>query len=499
VLSAGFNYNTANNCRTADQIAAEWVRASIQGLGRWRPGLDFVLISNPSSGIQYAWLTPNGKWPYNIPVQQYSDGGNATPPTPGTEQIFTDINGKQYQLPADLDGDHWSDGQAYCDKTGKCGELQLLLSLQAMDVRTAWSLENSKYMVPFVNGVLQTSGTPNPNYDPTLPEFPWFWQFQAGDLYGDIQGKLPTFNTQYPPSTTPNACANGSGLNCNQVMAHSMTFDHISNVKNQHTATCNGGDYRYHCYNVGGITQAQIPTLISQIQGTFATQAFSAMINITTEPSQKYSGQTTICFDPDGGGGDGSTGAGSGSGATCSDGSMPITYTDNDLGACCSVLTPGADGGSTTTNGIWMRHPTVKTNLICRLSDIALNVPTAYADSTASGGSYSAANVPKWYGPGSGWVAADNNTGHYWQVDLGSVQSIHAMMLQLPNAGLAYTYSITASPDNVNWSSYPVRGQNTPNLQFQDTNIVASTRYVRVQFTGLPSGYPAGLMSAWIY
>jgi len=145
-----------------------------------------------------------------------------------------------------------------------------------------------------------------------------------------------------------------------------------------------------------------------------------------------------------------------------------------------------------------MRHPSIKTNLICRMTDVVQGLQTASADSTATGGSYTPANVTNWTAPAAGWVAADNNVGHYWQVNLGSLQPLHALMVQLPQAA-AYTYALSYSSDNVNWTSYPVRAQNTPNLQFQDTNIVASTRYVRVQFTGLPSGTPAGLQAIWMY
>ena len=215
------------------------------------------------------------------------------------------------------------------------------------------------------------------------------------------------------------------------------------------------------------------------------------MISITTEPSQTYPGQLTVCFDADGGGD-----YGSGTGAACSDGTLPMAYTDQALGSCCQVVSNQSAGGSTTSYGVWMRHPTLKTNLICQLTDIANSEP-ASADSTAAG--FSASNVTNWSSPGAGWSAADTNVGHYWTLDFGSVRSMNAILLKLPHAGVSYTYTIKYSSDDVNWTNAPVRAQNTANLQFQDSNAVANARYVRVQFTGLQSGYPAGLQAIWMY
>ena len=171
--SSGFTYGSSDSCGTAHQVAAAWVRATIEGLGRWRPGLDFTQVSTygqPNSApFQYVALTPNGKWPYNVPVPQYADGGSQAPPTPGTPQVFVDSAGKQYQLPQDLDGDGRLDGQAYCNLVGTCGEFQMLLALQSLNQSLAWTLENSPLQQPFWPTAAQRS--PVPRTRPTFLAF----------------------------------------------------------------------------------------------------------------------------------------------------------------------------------------------------------------------------------------------------------------------------------------------------------------------------------------
>ena len=144
-----------------------------------------------------------------------------------------------------------------------------------------------------------------------------------------------------------------------------------------------------------------------------------------------------------------------------------------------------------------MRHPSLKTILVCRNADLAVN-GLASADSVA-------ANALAHYaltGEGNGWAAADDNGGHYWRVDLGSVMMLHGILLKLPASDVAYGYSISYSTDGATWSTAPVRYQTTPGLQFQDSNLTINAQYVMITFDSADGGVlpaPDGLLSVQMF
>jgi hypothetical protein len=109
---------------------------------------------------------------------------------------------------------------------------------------------------------------------------------------------------------------------------------------------------------------------------------------------------------------------------------------------------------------------------------------TATADSVQSGNPVSAGNDAN---QTTRWCANDGNTGHWWKVDLGSVQPISGTQVYWQTAS-AYQYRIEVSADNASWTTMADRTLNGTAAGLMDDPFTASARYVRVTVTGLPSG-----------
>lgn len=86
------------------------------------------------------------------------------------------------------------------------------------------------------------------------------------------------------------------------------------------------------------------------------------------------------------------------------------------------------------------------------------------------------------------WCASNGNTGHWWQVDLGSNYDITGSEITWEKDGNIYKYKIDISNDNINWTTIVDKTNNTQVEQIQTDNFNKNARYIRVTVTGLDSG-----------
>jgi beta-galactosidase len=84
---------------------------------------------------------------------------------------------------------------------------------------------------------------------------------------------------------------------------------------------------------------------------------------------------------------------------------------------------------------------------------------------------------------GTRWCAADPNTGHWWEVDLGSIHNLIGAMIYWEHSN-AYQYKIETSKNNTTWNlSVDMTGNSTVTPTIY--HILKDTaRYVRITITG---------------
>ncbi|MBW8780362.1 MAG: discoidin domain-containing protein [Verrucomicrobia bacterium] len=121
---------------------------------------------------------------------------------------------------------------------------------------------------------------------------------------------------------------------------------------------------------------------------------------------------------------------------------------------------------------------------------LALNRPTQ-ASSTAPGSVSSVANDGD---AATIWLAADMNPNAWWLVQLEVAYQVNRIQLTFPTAG-NYRYKIEVSTDGVNYVTAVDQSQTTSTEQTRVAtgNFGTGIGVVRVRFTGLPPGLPAGL------
>ncbi len=86
------------------------------------------------------------------------------------------------------------------------------------------------------------------------------------------------------------------------------------------------------------------------------------------------------------------------------------------------------------------------------------------------------------------WCAADSQTGHWWEVDLGRTYMDLTGTEVYWEANGAYQYQIDVSNDNKRWTTVADKTTNTIAAGLTDDYFSASGRYVRITVTGLPPG-----------
>jgi beta-galactosidase len=101
------------------------------------------------------------------------------------------------------------------------------------------------------------------------------------------------------------------------------------------------------------------------------------------------------------------------------------------------------------------------------------------------------------------WCAADGSANQWWQVDLGQVQPVRYLLIELEREAKNYAYQVKASTDASTWqaiaskdtSRFPQWGG--PTQAFHDVDVQA--RYLRMEFTQLQAGAWAGLKEFGAY
>ncbi|TMR24908.1 hypothetical protein ETD86_02990 [Nonomuraea turkmeniaca] len=114
------------------------------------------------------------------------------------------------------------------------------------------------------------------------------------------------------------------------------------------------------------------------------------------------------------------------------------------------------------------------------VTDLALG-KAASADSSQSGRGPSLANDGD---SATRWCAADNRTGHWWQVDLGSAATLSGTEVRWEFAR-TYRYHVSVSTDGTAWTRVADRTTSTTAAQVQSDAFTATARYVRITVTGL--------------
>lgn len=121
-------------------------------------------------------------------------------------------------------------------------------------------------------------------------------------------------------------------------------------------------------------------------------------------------------------------------------------------------------------------------------NNLALNQP-ASADSQQAGNPAISGNDGNM---GTQWTANDGNPNHWWQVDLGYLCNLTADEVIWSTNGAVYDYTVAISIDGTNWTPVVDKSVNPSTAQDQSDIFLGAARYVRITFTGLPAGEPAG-------
>jgi beta-galactosidase len=163
-------------------------------------------------------------------------------------------------------------------------------------------------------------------------------------------------------------------------------------------------------------------------------------------------------------------------------------------GKCLAIVqSTGTEGMITVT----ATTPDVLTNIalnkksnadsedIYALTNIALG-KTATADTYQSSNPVASGNDGD---STSRWCATDENTGHWWMVDLGAVSTIKGSEIMWEHTN-AYQYKIETSTDKSVWNLAVDKTANTTSAQTMDNSFTANARYVRITITG-------GLGGSW--
>lgn len=161
-------------------------------------------------------------------------------------------------------------------------------------------------------------------------------------------------------------------------------------------------------------------------------------------------------------------------------------------------------GNSVTVTGIdRTRHPddTIVAIVLDRPvvpTDIARGA-TATADSVETAHGNLAANAVDG-DTSTRWCAADGSTGHWLQVDLGSVRPVAGARIAWEQPDNAYRFRIDGSSDGSTWSTLADRTGNSTAAQVQAPTFTAQARYLRVTVTGgLSSSVWASIRSFEVY
>jgi len=96
------------------------------------------------------------------------------------------------------------------------------------------------------------------------------------------------------------------------------------------------------------------------------------------------------------------------------------------------------------------------------------------------------------------WLAADEQPGHWWQVDLGKTYELTGTIVKFPQEA-NYLYVIQVSGDGQDWRVAVNQTGQTDTSQVRVDLFSERGRYVKIVYNGLPNGISAGHMKLEVY
>jgi beta-galactosidase len=249
---------------------------------------------------------------------------------------------------------------------------------------------------------------------------------------------------------------------------------------------------------VDGTDDAQIRVSILDANGVRISNAATVTLTIESGPGEFPTGRT-ITFTP--------AGNGDASDIAIVDGWAAIEFRAYQAGTSViratspgltdATITITSQGSPAYVQGVTALAPTRPyvrysgTTTTSSSMGLALNRPTR-GSSTAPGAYAGLAND----GDGTtSWQAADTNPNAWWTVSLEAQYQVNRIQLTFPAAG-NYRYKIDVSTDGANFVTVVDQSQTTSTQQTRTAtgNFGSGISVVRVRFTGLPAGLPAGLV-----
>ncbi len=101
------------------------------------------------------------------------------------------------------------------------------------------------------------------------------------------------------------------------------------------------------------------------------------------------------------------------------------------------------------------------------------------------------------------WRAATDGTGQWWQIDLGRVQSIRYLIVELEREAKLYGYEVKASNGGSTWRTIMTKSTSRmprwggPRRAFHD--VEAEARYLRIEFTDMRENARAGIREFGVF
>lgn len=132
--------------------------------------------------------------------------------------------------------------------------------------------------------------------------------------------------------------------------------------------------------------------------------------------------------------------------------------------------------------------PSLKRALAQAPPNLALNKAATASSSESETRASSKANDGD---PNTRWCAADDKTGHWWQVDLGEPRDLTGCEIRWEFDGRLYQYVVEGSTDGKAWTMVSDQRGNEQRTQVQKLTFSAKgIRHVRVTVTGLQKAPP---------
>jgi hypothetical protein len=248
--------------------------------------------------------------------------------------------------------------------------------------------------------------------------------------------------------------------------------------------------------SVDGTDDAQIVVTVVDKDGTALSNSPPVTLAIASGPGEFPTGPS-ITFEPD-------------SDIAIRDGAAAMEFRSYQAGnTVLRATSPGLKGATITISSLGEPTfisgvtPPVKPRPYVRFQEQGLagkRIPTnaAYGTNNPTRASSESPGHDAGLGndgnPATFWQARDAETDAWWQVDLERVVAVSRTRIGFPSEG-NYRYRIEFSDDQVHWTTRvdQTRGRGTGTSRTDTVVPPVSCRFVRVRFTGVPTGQPAAL------